>query len=803
MSLAELLVGLGAASLVAAVAVFAAVTWDRLDAAVQGMVLVGVTGLVLAVAVLARRRGLVATAEALGAVGVALGLADVQVLRVALAGVGDPVVVTAAGLAAVAAGAIGLGRSAGVRSLTAAGAAVAFLPGPLLAAGSGSLMAVAGVLVAQVGLGLVAAGLLGRWRLERAVVVMATAGCWALAGSIALGLGVEGLVSDRMVAPGGSAALLLALAVVTTIGAMRVPPGHPVGAALLALAPLPALAALGLGTAWWADDAETWAAALVVGSAAAAVAAGLLDRLDRGRPWSASALLPALVTLAAGTWAGIQVVATATAVAGSVELGGGTAGESVAARLGRALPDEVLLADGTTLWVLMTGAVALAAARALGHRWARAPLGLLAVASAVAVPPAVGLAVGTTVVALLVIAGVGAVLPVAARPVASASVSPSGEQPPSWWSTRPVARAPWSVGRGRGAPWRETDREPGSTPGPWPGRPLRPVEVLYGGGQTSPLAQAVVGALAGLAVALALPSEELGLVALVVVATGAVTGAVVAVVRDQPRADTHVGGALAVALGAVAVGSVLVGAGGSRPALAVAVAAALGAGVGPLVERRGEVRAAAVAGSADVVAAIGLVLAGVACSSLDAVSGVVAVAGLTFAASALRPTRRDAVIAALGCAVLFGWLRLAAAEVDVPEAYSLLLAAGLLVAGAVATRGQQVGSWTRLGPGLAVAVGPTTMAALVGGGLGRTAVAVGAGLALVVWGAVGRLQAPLGVGAAVLGALALRHLGPVASDLPRYLVFAVAGVVLVALGATFEQRRQDVRHARDTFSRLG
>ena len=84
----------------------------------------------------------------------------------------------------------------------------------------------------------------------------------------------------------------------------------------------------------------------------------------------------------------------------------------------------------------------------------------------------------------------------------------------------------------------------------------------------------------------------------------------------------------------------------------------------------------------------------------------------------------------------------------------------------------------------------------------RAVTVVALGAAVAIWGAAARLQAPLAVGSAAVAVLAVRHLGPVGVELPRYVTFAVAGLVLLAVGATFEQRRQDLRHARDAFVRL-
>ena len=55
---------------------------------------------------------------------------------------------------------------------------------------------------------------------------------------------------------------------------------------------------------------------------------------------------------------------------------------------------------------------------------------------------------------------------------------------------------------------------------------------------------------------------------------------------------------------------------------------------------------------------------------------------------------------------------------------------------------------------------------------------------------------PLVAGVAVLGAIAAKTLAPMSGALPAWAPLAVAGVVLVALGATWEARLEDLRRAR-------
>jgi len=209
------------------------------------------------------------------------------------------------------------------------------------------------------------------------------------------------------------------------------------------------------------------------------------------------------------------------------------------------------------------------------------------------------------------------------------------------------------------------------------------------------------------------------------------------------------------------------------------------------------------AAAVDVVAGVGLLSAATLVQSLDGLSLVVLIAAVWAGVAATRPSRRPLAFVAAALGVVVVWLRLAGADVDVVEAYTVPLALWLLGVGIVLGRGRASWtSWARYGAGLVALVGPTALLAIADVDPARTVVAVVAGTGLALVGSVRRLQAPLAIGGATVAGLAVRHLAPVAAELPRYLVFAVAGLVLLALGATFEQRRRDLRQARDHFARL-
>jgi hypothetical protein len=77
-----------------------------------------------------------------------------------------------------------------------------------------------------------------------------------------------------------------------------------------------------------------------------------------------------------------------------------------------------------------------------------------------------------------------------------------------------------------------------------------------------------------------------------------------------------------------------------------------------------------------------------------------------------------------------------------------------------------------------------------------------AGAAVLAVGAVTRRRAAVDVGTAAVLVLAVRHLGPVAADLPAWITLGLTGAVLLAIGATFEQRRRDLGEVRDRYRSL-
>ncbi|MCB5165356.1 hypothetical protein LG634_11000 [Streptomyces bambusae] len=186
---------------------------------------------------------------------------------------------------------------------------------------------------------------------------------------------------------------------------------------------------------------------------------------------------------------------------------------------------------------------------------------------------------------------------------------------------------------------------------------------------------------------------------------------------------------------------------------------------------------------------------------------VLGLAGVVCAGAAVRPERRVLAWPAAALLVAAAWVRLAAWEVTVPEAYSLPVTAGALVVGVLRLRRDpQTSSWAAYGPGLAATLLPSLIAAWGDAHWLRPLLLGAAALALTLAGARLRLQAPLLLGGTTLLLVALHELAPyvvqAAGLLPRWLPPALAGLALLLVGATYEKRLHDVRRAREAFTRL-
>ncbi|MER5381211.1 hypothetical protein ABT040_13125 [Streptomyces sp. NPDC002688] len=186
---------------------------------------------------------------------------------------------------------------------------------------------------------------------------------------------------------------------------------------------------------------------------------------------------------------------------------------------------------------------------------------------------------------------------------------------------------------------------------------------------------------------------------------------------------------------------------------------------------------------------------------------VLALCGVIAAGTAVREDRRPVGYAATALFVMAAWVRLAAWGVGDPEAYTLPVTVPALLVGAFRRRRDTaVSSWTAYAPGLSVTLVPSLLAAWGDAHWPRPLLLGAAALAVTLLGARHRLQAPLVLGGTVLALDALHELAPyivqVVDALPRWTPPALAGLLLITLGATYEQRIRDARRVREVLGRM-
>ncbi|EWS90479.1 hypothetical protein SSIG_00826 [Streptomyces filamentosus NRRL 11379] len=203
-----------------------------------------------------------------------------------------------------------------------------------------------------------------------------------------------------------------------------------------------------------------------------------------------------------------------------------------------------------------------------------------------------------------------------------------------------------------------------------------------------------------------------------------------------------------------------------------------------------------------------LVAIGLAVPDAPFLALVLALCGVLAAGAAVRPERRPvAAYLAAALFVLATWVRLAASEVSFPEAYTLPVTVPALVVGFLRRRKDpEASSWTAYGPGLAATLLPSLAVAWTDPDWQRPLLLGVSALVITLLGARYRLQALLLLGGAVLALDGLHELAPyvvqVAGALPRWLPPALAGLLLLVVGATYEQRLRDARRLKDALGRM-
>jgi hypothetical protein len=170
---------------------------------------------------------------------------------------------------------------------------------------------------------------------------------------------------------------------------------------------------------------------------------------------------------------------------------------------------------------------------------------------------------------------------------------------------------------------------------------------------------------------------------------------------------------------------------------------------------------------------------------------VVGVAAGSYGLVARRPPVAAMAVADL---VLACWIVLAGAGIETAEAYTLPAAGGLLV---VAWPRLRAGapSWAAEGAAVGVALVPSTLAVAGSPSALRLVLVVVGAVALVVVGVLAHRQAPFLLGAGALAFVVVSRLGPYAPLLPTWVTLAAAGLLLLVLGATYEQRLRQAREA--------
>ncbi|MEU9831549.1 hypothetical protein AB0D67_08400 [Streptosporangium sp. NPDC048047] len=812
----NLLLTLGGLLLVVAAVVFTAVNWGRIGIGGRAAILAGVTALTLVTPRLLVRRSLATTAETVAMLGAALLLLDgYAARRVGLAGAGDLDGRHYAALvsAVVALAMAGYSRLLPLRLPLPVAIVLAQLPLPLLFARGVDVHSTA-ALAATAALDAALVGLLtrrargserdtgGRWARVTASVcfglvwasavlcgvlhaVFAAPGAGAVPGAVAAGL-VDG-------------ALLVALAVIGVAVAVR--PGAPARTALAAASALAASG--GLAAPLWTLLPGEWqavsqvAAALVVAAVALYTPVPVAARI-RG---AAGAPDPAVTRIHGAADApvrgGVRIRSAAAVSAGL--LAGLVAVPALAAGI------HGLYHPLARPWT-----------PPVEHVRQHPSLVVLAVLTVIALAVLGGRAAGRAG-ATSAASAAGPVVPAA---LAASAVLPYGAEVALLVAG--VVPAAWAVARGRaggtasttGAARAAGTADAAGTPDAAGAAGTTGAAGIVGAAE----AAGVVGALwaGSMAVSWALATRPATLIVLPVLA---VIGAAVAAGGRTPAVRAGAAGAAALLLGGEALAAGLAAGWPLRYAafgvLSVACAAAVVAG---RLRRSAFAIGAEAAGYVLVAAGLLLAVAGSvpgvttdagtdgSGADLPVMALACAVAGVLMAGTALRPDRRQAGYVGTGLLLAASWLRLLAWDVSVIEAYTVPFALVLVVFGRWRARGARTSSWSAYGAGLATGLLPSAFAVLQGGGWVRPLLLGLVSMAVLLAGARWRLQAPALLGGLTLAVVVLHELAPwialAVVAVPRWVPMAAGGLLLVALGATYEARLSDVRRLRAAVGRM-
>ncbi|MFB7374240.1 SCO7613 C-terminal domain-containing membrane protein [Streptomyces sp. NPDC056222] len=810
----NVLLTLGGVLLTIAALAFTLVSWGSMGIGGRAAVLGVVTSAALAAPVLLLRRGLGSTAESVAALGLVLMVLDAYALhRVALPDT-DALGYTAVASAVLAGAWTAYGSALGRLRIPLPVAVVTVqLPLPLgvLAADGGALaLGWAALATAVADLAVVL------W--VKSAAVRATAGIGAgVMGGWALVTG--GVLSLSSAIPAG--ALLLACAGVALFLAMGAPAGG--------------------SRARVAEAAE--AMSVVAGLAVIAAVGGVLRVVLPG-DWEVPGYVLCAVALAAVLRSSApRAVKRGLAGAGAGVLALGVAwalppvAAALLAPLARTTPvwsgaqanDVLTWYPSTASLVLL---VAVAVLSAVPRLWTRCGALLLAWALLTALPlsldlphaPTLGLQLVTSAAALFLACRPGTLTP--GLPVQAATAETGGTGGAETGDAGTGAEtgdAGTGAETGDAGTGAETGEDAGAAPqatvpasgaaeasGPAPqgqwagwgpgagqgvvGVPASPREVL---------GWAALGC--GLATAASTVAAALDTRAATFTVLGALLGFFVAVAFLAEGARRAVAACVAVgtAAGLVCAGAAAAELQDHHTALALLVVPAVTAAAGARLRRRPVALPLEISGAAVAVLALALAFSRPAVLAL-----ALALCGVVAAATAVRPERRP--FASWTAAALFlvaTWVRLAVWDVETPEAYTLPVTVPALVVGVLRRRRDPgASSWVAYGPGLAATLVPSLFAAWADPDWPRPLLLGLAALVVTLLGARFRLQALLVLGGSVLALDGLHELAPyvvqVVGALPRWLPPALAGLLLLAVGATYEQRLRDARRFRERLGRM-
>ncbi|MEU9188339.1 hypothetical protein AB0D14_28140 [Streptomyces sp. NPDC048484] len=740
----NVLLVLGGVLLTVAAIAFTLVSWGDMGIAGRAAVLGAVTVAALAAPVPLLKRGLRSTAESVAGLGLALTVLDAYALHeAALSGVD------------------GTGYAAAASALLAAlwtayGRVLGDLRPPLPAAmAAAQLPLLLWVLAADAGDYTITAAMLATASFDTAVALSVSVRSVRVVAAVgAYGAGAWGALSAGLLSWGATG-----------------PSAATRAAALLALA-----AAIALGAAWRAPAARAALSLASAGGLIAVAAAGGALHSVLPDVWTVPACLACAIALPAvrGAW-----------LPGTVRSGLGWASVTVQA-----------LAVAWTLPLL--GLVLLGPAGWAGRVWSGAPSDARdAVTVSAPWPPGME-------TAALVLAAVAVVLALALRGGPHRSRALGGALALAWATALvlpatlelpyPATLSALGVttvaALAAAAYTSPTNDRPSPLPSPTAGR-LSPLA-------TTALCLALLGSLHLVALSLAAEAATLA-----VLGSLTVLFATAAARRGQERfravcaaASLAYATALACATGASLdwqphhIGLLVL----VVPAAAAVLAPRLGdATLKASVEITG-----AVAGPAAIVLALG---------EPPTLALVLSLCGVIAAGTAVRPDRRRVGHAAAVLFVLAAWVRLGAWEVGSPEAYTLPVTVPALLVGYLRrSRDAQASSWIAYGPGLSVTLVPSLLAVWGDADWPRPLLLGAAALAVTLVGVRHRLRAPLVLGGGTLVLVALHELAPYIAQamgaVPRWAPPALAGLLLLALGATYEQRLRDARRVREILEKM-